>query len=609
MNELSKNNSTLLFILLTGVLIVAAFISYNKFLQYNKSVENFVLTNNTKNNILEVLSNLKDSEIQQRGFLITGDSTFLESFNAREMERNREFSKLDSLISDPRQQENLRKLKNLVAERYAILRNNFIILEKHPLSSKEFALYLGKTKMDEVRRHVLLMLQTEDKLIAERTTHKDRTASITPTLLLVLSLLPIVAIAFFFFRLQKETSERISISESNKLLQEAKQQIEISEKRFRTLSETLPHMMWTATPNGVKNYFNKYFLDYTGLSVEELEGTGWQNIISPDDLERELIQWENVLKTGEEFLIEKRVRHHSGVYRWHLTRAVPQKNSEGIIVSWIGTSTEIEEQKKFREELEIKVFERTKELKTKNIELENANAELASFNYVASHDLQEPLRKIQGFSKRIINEEENLSNTSKDYFNRINGAAQRMQNLITSILSYSRTNSAELVFEKTDLNKILNEVKVVLQESIHERNAVIESYQLPTINAIPVQMHQLFLNLLSNSLKYSKQDVAPLVKISAEKVIVKEKNGQVTEKNSFWRIVISDNGIGFEQQYENKIFEVFQRLHGKKEYEGTGIGLSICKKIIQVHHGTISAFGNPGIGATFIFTLPENEII
>ena len=461
--------------------------------------------------------------------------------------------------------------------------------------------------MDEIRRHVSLMLETEDKIIAERTIHKDRTASITPILLLILSLVPIAAITIFFFRLQKETSERILITESNKLLQEAKEQIEISEKRFRTLSENIPHMTWTAKPDGIKNFFNKYFLDYTGYTFEELENEGWRAVVFPADLERELEQWNRTINTGEDFEIEKRVRHHSGTYQWHLARAVPQRNSEGTIVGWIGTSTEIEDQKKFTEELEKKVIERTQELKTKNIELENANAELASFNYIASHDLQEPLRKIQGFSKRIINEEENLSDTSKDFFKRITGAAQRMQNLITSILSYSRTNTAELIFEKTDLNQVLNEVKGVLQESIQEKNAVIESYKLPTINAIPVQMHQLFLNLVSNSLKYSKQDVAPVIKISAEKVIGNEIAGQVKENSTFWKIEISDNGIGFEQQYENKIFEVFQRLHGKKEYEGTGIGLSICKKIVQVHHGTISAIGNPGIGSTFTFYLPAND--
>ncbi len=183
-----------------------------------------------------------------------------------------------------------------------------------------------------------------------------------------------------------------------------------------------------------------------------------------------------------------------------------------------------------------------------------------------------------------------------------------MQNLILSLLSFSRTNTAELIFVKTDLNQILNEVKATLHESIKMKSAVIESPHLPTINAIPEQMHQLFLNLISNSLKYSKKEIATLITISAEKVNSIEIDEQEEQNGLFWKIAITDNGIGFEQQYENKIFEIFQRLHGKTEYEGTGIGLAICKKIILAHHGSISATGIPGTGSTFTFILPENNI-
>jgi two-component system CheB/CheR fusion protein len=258
--------------------------------------------------------------------------------------------------------------------------------------------------------------------------------------------------------------------------------------------------------------------------------------------------------------------------------------------------------------LEEKVKTRTQELSKRNIQLENANAELASFNYVASHDLQEPLRKIQGFSKRILDKDgDKLSDTTKDYFNRITSAAKRMQNLIESLISFSQTNSGEIVFEKTDLNQTLIEVQNVLNDSITQKNAVIESESLPTLNAVPVQMQQLFSNLIGNALKYSKPDVAPLIKITAEKVSINEISGQIKQNNKFWKITISDNGIGFEQKYESKIFEVFQRLHGKTEYEGTGIGLAICKKIVQLHSGTITATGEPNVGAIFTFFLSDGN--
>ena len=218
------------------------------------------------------------------------------------------------------------------------------------------------------------------------------------------------------------------------------------------------------------------------------------------------------------------------------------------------------------------------------------------------------MRKIQVFSKRIIDKDgESLSETTKDYFNRINAAAQRMRKLIESLLSFSRTIHGVIAYERTDLNEILLEVKNDLNELIIQKNAVIESQTLPVLNAVPVLMHQLFLNLIGNSLKYSKDEIAPQIRITAEKVTTNEKAGQVNQQETFWKIVISDNGIGFEQQYEHKIFEVFQRLHGNTAYEGTGIGLAICKKIVQTHKGTITATAQLNVGATFTFFLSVNN--
>jgi len=258
--------------------------------------------------------------------------------------------------------------------------------------------------------------------------------------------------------------------------------------------------------------------------------------------------------------------------------------------------------------LEKIVVSRTTELSNRNIQLEDANVELASFNYIASHDLQEPLRKIQGFSKRILDtDRDKLSDTTKDYFSRINSAAQRMQKLIESLISLSHASSSQVVFEKTDLNQTLTEVQTVLNELIIQKNAVIESDNLPTLPAVPIQMQQLFLNLIGNALKYTKPNVIPLIKITAEKASTNEIRGLTKPDSKFWKMTISDNGIGFEQKYENKIFEVFQRLHGKAAYEGTGIGLAICKKIVQAHGGTISAIGEPNVGTTFTFYLSDTN--
>jgi signal transduction histidine kinase len=255
--------------------------------------------------------------------------------------------------------------------------------------------------------------------------------------------------------------------------------------------------------------------------------------------------------------------------------------------------------------LETKVNERTEELQRQNVSLEMMNDELMSFNYVASHDLQEPLRKIQAFSGRIMDSEEEFSSTTKDYFSRITSAASRMQNLLEALISYSRANSTQQDFENINLNKLLDEVKSDIRELIEEKKAMITSADLPTLNVIPTQFHQLFLNLISNAIKYSRPNVLPKINITSQLVNVEDiKKPVYLHHQKYWKLTFEDNGIGFESQYEDKIFELFQRLHGKNEFEGTGIGLAICKKIVQNHNGYIFAEGQPDQGARFFIYFP-----
>ena len=245
-------------------------------------------------------------------------------------------------------------------------------------------------------------------------------------------------------------------------------------------------------------------------------------------------------------------------------------------------------------------------LTEKNLELERNNAELASFNYIASHDLQEPLRKIQTFSKLIAdNEIKNLSATSNDYFSRIVTSASRMQKLLEALLSYSKASASEIQFVPTNLNNVIEEVKNNLQDVLEAKGTVIEKDDLPTLNLIPLQFYQLFSNLISNAVKYNKPGIPPYIKISTTVVPAEEINTDaIKNKEDYWKISVADNGIGFDQQYEHKIFELFQRLHDKAAYEGTGIGLAICRKIMRNHNGFITAIGTPGTGAVFNIFLP-----
>jgi two-component system, LuxR family, sensor kinase FixL len=241
-------------------------------------------------------------------------------------------------------------------------------------------------------------------------------------------------------------------------------------------------------------------------------------------------------------------------------------------------------------------------------ELERSNRELQDFAYVSSHDLQEPLRKIQAFGDRLkMKEYENLSEQGKDYVDRMLNAANRMQNLINDLLTFSRVTSKAKPFVKTDLNQILQEVLSDLEIAIERSGAEIETSSLPVMQAEPTQMRQLLQNLISNSIKFRKDDEKPHIKVYAKELQL-QAHLTSTPGDELVELHIEDNGIGFDEKYLDRIFNIFQRLEGQK-YEGSGIGLAICRKIAIRHGGDITAKSKPGEGTHFIVTLSRNHLL
>ncbi len=255
--------------------------------------------------------------------------------------------------------------------------------------------------------------------------------------------------------------------------------------------------------------------------------------------------------------------------------------------------------------LEDKVQERTKELLQINKDLEQSNAELQQYASVASHDLQEPLRKIITFTKVLAEQFLKDVPESEYYMTRIIHSTQRMRNLINDLLNYSKLSS-DSPFEHTNLNNVLEDTLSDLELSIREKNATLETSDLPSAEVIPGQIRQVFQNVISNALKFSKPDVPPVIKISSE-IFSENGSHKSSGAREYVNIRIRDNGIGFNQEYLENIFDLFRRLHGESRYEGTGIGLAIVKKIIEKHHGSITAKSTEGQGATFIITLPLKQ--
>jgi chemotaxis family two-component system sensor kinase Cph1 len=241
-----------------------------------------------------------------------------------------------------------------------------------------------------------------------------------------------------------------------------------------------------------------------------------------------------------------------------------------------------------------------------NDELKAANKELANLNWISTHDLKEPLRKIQIFASKVLDRENpDLTALVKDSVERMRFAAEKMQLLIEDILTYSKTGNTEKVYESVDLNTVLEKVLKELSENIEEKKAVITSGDLPTLNIIPFQVHQLFVNLLSNALKFTREHVAPVISIEVQ--TVQKRTEKAQEARDYYEISFQDNGIGFEKEYENRIFDVFQRLHPNHKYPGSGIGLAICKKIMENHAGFIAADSEFGQGSIFRIYFPRED--
>jgi two-component system CheB/CheR fusion protein len=274
---------------------------------------------------------------------------------------------------------------------------------------------------------------------------------------------------------------------------------------------------------------------------------------------------------------------------------------------------EISERKSEKLRLEKAVDERTRELKEANILLEdkntallNMNKELEAFTYVSSHDLQEPLRKIQTFANRILEKEnKNLSDKGKSYFQLMQQSAERMRQLIQDLLAFSRLSAAERKFENMDLSIIIEEVKKEFKEAIAEKHAVIEVKENCKVHIIPFQFRQLMHNLISNALKFSNPKRPPHVTIESRNIKYSKQNpANIPANKEYCHIKVTDNGIGFEKEFSRKIFEVFQKLHVREQYAGTGIGLAIVKKIVDNHNGIITATSKVNKGTTFNIYIP-----
>jgi PAS domain S-box-containing protein len=353
-----------------------------------------------------------------------------------------------------------------------------------------------------------------------------------------------------------------------------------SETYWRELADRAPAMLWMTSPDARCTYLSRRWIEFTGMPLEQGLGFGWLKTVHPEDREHAREVFESANEQRQTFAFDCRVRRYDGEWRWAIDIGEPRFGRAGEFLGYIGKVIDITERKLAENEL-----------RRSNEELRRANAELEEFAYVASHDLQEPLRTVNIYTQMLLRKHVPNTLQAQQYAEFVSRGVQRMEELLRDLLSYSRTiHSDGQATDTADLSAALNRALAVLKTRIDETQTVVHHEPLPAVCGDESQLTQVFQNLLSNAIKYRKPGEAPVVWIRGAR--------------SDREVVVSlrDNGIGFENQYAERIFGLFKRLH-KDQFPGTGLGLAICKRIVERYGGRIWAESQPGVGSTFYFGL------
>ncbi|EDY22427.1 multi-sensor signal transduction histidine kinase [Chthoniobacter flavus Ellin428] len=573
---------------------IIGFISY-------RSTRAFILTADWVTRTREVMElqertqrHLMEMESGRRGFIITGDETYLRGFEEAQAQIIENFNALKTYTADtPQQTVKLDRLLTLIQRNFAEQQT-----EIETRRTQGFAASLtifAKGESDQTTQDIRKILADFDReqrqLLAERAALTRYVGRATTLTIVAGSVFTFIALLVACFLILRDVAAR----------HRAEEALAAEHHLLLSIIDTIPDHVY------VKDVEGRFILDnvaHREMYGPKTEGTTTGRTVfdyySAAEAERFDEDDHRVIETGEGIFNHEEARlQEDGGELWIQTTRVPLRDTDGSVIGLVGISADITDRK--ISEVQLLRFA---------AQLENSNAELQNFASVASHDLQEPLRKIQAFSDRLrVKCGKTLSAQGLDYLDRMQNAAQRMQVLIQDLLKLSRITSRALPFEACDLNEVVRTVLSDLEITIEQQHAKIEVGDLPTIEADAVQMRQLFQNLISNALKFQRPGDRPEVVIEGRIYEVKERSaGEVAIPGQrICKIVVRDNGIGFDPKFGDQIFVVFQRLHSRSEYEGTGIGLAVCRKITDRHGGSIVAKSAEGQGAAFIVTLPVTQ--
>ncbi len=580
--------------LVLAMLGVISLISYQSTRAFIGTAESVASTREVMEIQERTQRHLMEMESGRRGYVITGDENALRGFEEAQSHIIENFNSLKAYTLDtPQQTLKLDRLLTLIQRSFAEQQSE--IETRRTQGFRPSAALFAKGVSEETTNEIRAILADFDReqrvLLAERAELNRLNARATTVTILVGSAFTFIALLVACILILRDVAAR----------RRAEEALAAEHNLLLSIIDTIPDHVY------VKDTEGRYILDnvaHRQLHGPKTEGSTTGRTVfdyyTPDDAARFEEDDRQVMETGEPILNrELIVPREDGYGTWLQMTKVPLRGTDGQIIGLVGISADINDRKAAEEQLRLFAAQ-----------LERSNAELQNFASVASHDLQEPLRKIQAFSDRLrVKCGPALNAQGLDYLDRMQSAAQRMQVLIQDLLKLSRVTSRAQPFEECDLDEIVRAVISDLEITIEQKQAEIEIHDLPTIQADPLQMRQLFQNLISNALKFQRSGDLPRVIVEGRLFQMKERKtpGEPTGEQTC-KIVVRDNGIGFDPKFAEQIFVVFQRLHNRTEYEGTGIGLAICRKITDRHGGTIVAKSAEGQGAAFIVTLPVAQI-
>lgn len=586
----SSNSLRVIFVIAVFILLFLSSIAYKHNQDLNESSKLVMHTYEINIQLERLMSAIKDAETGQRGYIITRNARFLTPYIYSRDKVNTSFITLKKLTADnPQQQENLQKLFKLITLRFVSFENCLKYSDPKTYDKRKLDNHMfgGRILMENIRFKVDEMNDIEKTYLKKRLKIYDAEISLSPLFSISLFL---VALSFILLAYRQISRDFERLKVFNKKLLISSGLIAESESigNFST-------WQWDLDSDKIDYSDNQFRLlgfdpDSFVPSKETL-----LKYVHPDDKEAVAKSIDGIIENKEVPFIYYKIVRPNFETRYFKTTGKLVTDQQGSKIL-LGINFDITDEHL----LNIELQERNKEL-------EKSNKELASFNHVASHDLQEPLRKIQTFISRVSDaDKEVMSESGKNYITKIESSAKRMRVLIDDLLLFSRTNTTKKEFLKINLNELLDNAESELAEVIEEKRAVIKSNKLPKLSVIPYQIEQLFINLIGNSLKYSRPDVEPQISISSEKVSSADYPEIVDQSvKKFHKITFTDNGMGFDPQFKETIFILFQRLHSKTDYPGTGIGLAICKKIVENHKGHITATSTLGEGSVFTVFLPD----